>query len=63
MAIDVAGANQGAALRQQSVLERFAGASARRAGTMNAIGAGLSGLSSAANQTAQYKGAGLFKTG
>jgi hypothetical protein len=54
MAIDVAGANQGAALRQQSVLERFAGASARRAGRMNAIGEGLSGATKASSQAATY---------
>jgi hypothetical protein len=54
MSIDVAGANQGLALRQQSVLERFAGASARRTGRMNAVGAGLSGAAKASSQAATY---------
>ena len=53
-AIDTAGANQARALRQQSVLERFSGASARRAGRLNAIGHGIQGISNAASAYAKY---------
>ena len=55
-AIDVAGQNQAAALDEQSILQRFAGASARRTATMNSIGTGLEGLSRAASQSYGYWG-------
>jgi hypothetical protein len=56
LAIDIAGQNQGRALRQQSVLERFTGASARKAGRMNAIGAGISGVAGVASAATSYYG-------
>jgi hypothetical protein len=54
LATEVAGSNQAGVLRQQGVLERFAGKSARSAGRLNAIGTGLQGVASASGQASKY---------